>query len=355
MNGNKQRLVSLDVLRGMTVFLMVLVNNGAGPQHFHALEHSQWNGLTPCDLVFPFFLFMVGVSVHLSLGRSECKPVWRVVRRTLLLFLIGVALHAWDMVLGGTWHFLPGLRLWGVLQRIALCYGIVSLLVLYVPRRVHTWLVVVLLAVYMAVLMWGNGYAMDESNVLCRVDRWLVGEAHLYHKSPIDPEGLLGVIPSIAHTLLGVMVGRLLTQQRLPLAGRLRYLALLGVILVVAGAVLSLYFPLNKRIWSPSYVLVTCGLATTLLSLLTWVIDVRGWQRWAVPCRMFGVNPFFLYLLSEMLAPVLSGTGVTDGLYAALAHAVAPPVASLLYGLFFCSIISLVAAVMWHRRWIVKI
>lgn len=318
------RLQSLDIMRGMTVALMILVNNGVGHDHFAQLVHSKWNGLTCCDLVFPFFLFMVGVSIHLSLGRRFSQPTDRnqkydatrkIVVRTAKLIVIGILLHAWDMWIGGKENILSTIRVWGVLQRIALSYCIASLIVVWVRNTRIQWYVAAgSLMVYSYLLLHFNGYAEDPINIAAVIDRSLFGEAHLYHKSPIDPEGLLGTLPSIAHVLIGVAAGKIVTVPT-SIDRRIRLLTLFGAVLVVCGIMMSAALPLNKRIWSPSYVTLTCGLASLLLSLLLCVVDTRKWTRWSTPFRWFGMNAIVLYVGSEMLSPMLKSAGITDSLY----------------------------------------
>ncbi|MBR1788227.1 MAG: DUF1624 domain-containing protein [Bacteroidaceae bacterium] len=348
------RLRSLDILRGLTVALMILVNNGVGSPQFHQLQHSTWNGMTLCDLVFPFFLFMVGVSVWLS--RKRLTPR-KIVTRTLRLFLVGVLLHVWEQCLDGEWVFWPGLRLWGVLQRIALCYGATAFLIYYGKGRHLTMVAGGALVLYALLLYYGNGYAPDESNLLCRVDRWLVGEAHLYRKSPIDPEGLLGTLPAMAHTLIGVLVGKTLGSLK-----SLKSLGALGAAMTAAGLLLALWVPLNKRIWSPSYVLVTCGLATLLLLLLTGVERGKPSRpRFFAsslhkPFIAFGMNAFFLYVLSELLAPVVGHLGLNQTIYEAmLGSGFDPRMASLCYALLFDGCIALVAWALWKKQIFVKV
>ena len=210
MTTQKQRLLSLDILRGITVAGMIMVNNGY-MESFEMLEHSEWNGMTPCDLVFPFFLFIMGISTYLSLSKYQFQPtkkvICKILKRTVLLFLIGLAIHWFAHAIDGDFWCFPHLRIWAVLQRIALCYGIVSLFAIFVS---HKWVIpaiVVLLAIYSAILLLGNGYAQDGSNILARVDIALFGSEHLYHKGPVDPEGLLGTISSVAHVLIGFYCG----------------------------------------------------------------------------------------------------------------------------------------------------
>lgn len=211
MEDNK-RLLSLDVLRGMTVAGMILVNNGSGDS-FEMLEHSAWNGLTPCDLVFPFFLFIMGISCYLSLSKCQFKPtrhiLYKVVRRSVLLFLIGLFINWFSMAMYGDWLDWGHLRYFAVLQRIALCYFFVSMFALFVNHRYIIPTILVLLGVYGIILIVGDGYAEDASvNILGRTDRFLFGDDHLYHYTPVDPEGLLGTISGIAHVLVGFYCGQ---------------------------------------------------------------------------------------------------------------------------------------------------
>ena len=183
---------------------MILVNNGYG-ESFQMLRHSQWNGMTPCDLVFPFFLFIMGVSCYVSMSRrgfqSSPAMLRKVVRRTLLLFAIGLFINWFELAMKGTPLDLQHLRLWAVLQRIALCYLAVSLFALYAPHRYTLHTAAALLVAYAIIIICGNGYAEDASaNILAQADRTIFGYDHLYHKSPVDPEGLLGTISSVAHS-----------------------------------------------------------------------------------------------------------------------------------------------------------
>ena len=354
-----KRLISLDVLRGITVFGMILVNNGVGHQQFSTLQHAEWNGLTPCDLVFPFFLFMVGVSIYLSLKKFNFTPtpklVGKILRRTAILFLMGMLLHAWDMMIWSEPDILANIRVWSVLGRIALCYGIVSLLMLWVGYR-HLWKIVLgLLILYSAILILGNGYAQDDTNLACIIDRALCGEAHLYHKSPVDPEGLLGTISSVAHTIIGVMVGKAISEKK-SVKERIFGVLLIASLIGVAGYLLSYGFPLNKRIWSPSYVLVTCSLAASMLGLLTYVIDEKGHSKCFTFFRAFGVNAFFMYVLSEALASIMWYFNVPGTVFDSVNSLInCPEWSSAIYALLFDASLGLIALLMWKMKWMVKI
>ena len=313
-SSNSQRLLSLDVLRGLTVAGMILVNNGYG-ESFEMLRHAQWNGMTPCDLVFPFFLFIMGISCYLSLSKSQftaTRPVlFKIVKRTILLFAIGLFINWFDHAIWGDVLCFGHLRLWAVLQRIALCYFFASMFALYANHRYTIPTIIGLLAVYTLILLLGNGYAEDASvNVLAQVDLNLFGYDHLYHKSPVDPEGLLGTISGVAHVLLGFYCGRLIKQKK-NVEQKALAVFVLGTICVIAGYLLSYGLPLNKRIWSPSYVFMTCGLAALLQALFIYTIDICKKKGWTKFFHVFGVNALALYVSSELLAILFGRFGIS--------------------------------------------
>lgn len=318
----KQRLLSLDVLRGLTVAAMILVNNGWEHDHFAPLRHVDWNGLTVCDLVFPFFLFMVGVSVYISMSRHAGEPgmVKKILKRTFLMFIIGVALHAWDMLISGDGALIPSqLRIWGVLQRIALSYCFAALFFNLFKGKYLWHAIVSLLVIYAIILLVGNGYSEDpEENWLAQVDRYLFGD-HIYQKvlqgkTPVDPEGLVGVIAGVAHTLIGVVCGRAIMTAK-ENKEKIMQLLLIAISIGLVGYLLTFSFPLNKRIWSPSYTLVTCSMAAGLLGIFLYVIDVKGHNRWCRIFQMFGMNALFIYTISEMIPSVFNVTGIKQGIY----------------------------------------
>ena len=376
-----QRLLSLDILRGITVAGMILVNNGWG-ESFEMLGHSKWNGMTPCDLVFPFFLFIMGISCYLSLVKSEFKPtapvIRRIVKRTVLLFVIGLFINWFDHAIEGDLFCFGHLRIWAVMQRIALCYGIVSLFALFCNHKYTLHVVIGLLAVYTAILVFGNGYAEDASvNVLAQVDLNLFGYDHIYHKSPVDPEGLVGTISSVAHVLLGFYCGMLIRQKE-TVEKKVIALFAVGAVLVIGGYLLSYGLPLNKRIWSPSYVLMTCGLASLLQALLMQMIDhspltidhsVAHKEATAnnVQCSMFnvqwykffhvfGVNALALYVSSELLAILLGNIGVSEVVYNGI-HAVIAPLkwASLAYAIYFVMLNFVIGYVLYRKKIYIKL
>ena len=318
----KQRLLSLDVLRGLTVAAMILVNNGWNHDHYAPLRHVDWNGLTVCDLVFPFFLFMVGVSIYISMSRHAGEPgmVKKILKRTFLMFIIGVALHAWDMLINGDGADIPSkLRVWGVLQRIALSYCFASLFFNLFKGKYLWHAIISLLVIYGIILIVGNGYSENpEENWIAKVDRTLFGD-HIYQKvlagkSPVDPEGLVGTIAGITHALVGVVCGRAIMTAK-ENKEKIMQLLLIAVSIGLVGYLLTFSFPLNKRIWSPSFTLVTCSMAASLLGIFLFIIDIKGHTRWCRIFQMFGMNALFLYIFSEMTPSVFGVTGITQGIH----------------------------------------
>jgi len=354
-----QRLQSLDVLRGMTVAGMILVNNGYG-ESFEMLRHSKWNGMTPCDLVFPFFLFIMGISCYLSLSKSRFTatgPVlFKILKRTVLLFAIGLFINWFDHAIEGDLLCFGHLRIWAVMQRIALCYFFVSMFAIYCNHRYTIPTIIGLLVVYTIILLAGNGYAEDAStNILAQVDLNLFGYDHLYHKSPVDPEGLVGTISSVAHVLLGFYCGKLIKTKQQVDQKALAVFAL-GTVCVIAGYLLSYGLPLNKRIWSPSYVFMTCGLAAMLQALFMYIIDIKQKKNWTTFFCIFGVNALALYVSSDLIAILFGHFGINTFIYDAL-HAVIPAVkwASLAYALTFVGINFLIGYILWKRKIFIKL
>lgn len=324
-----KRILALDILRGFTIAGMIMVNNPGTWAHIYApLRHAEWNGLTPTDLVFPFFMFIMGISTYISLKKYNFEfshtAAIKILKRTLLIFLIGMAIgwfskfcYYWTSPTEGigfgaqlweaAWTF-DRIRILGVMQRLALCYGATAIIALTMKHRYIPYLIATLLIGYFILLVCGNGFAFNNTNILAVVDRAILTPAHMYKDNGIDPEGLLSTIPSIAHVLLGFCVGRLMLEsgkanedRESMLNSHLIKLFLVGTILTFAGFLLSYGCPINKKIWSPTFVLVTCGLASSFLALLIWIIDVKGYRKWSMFFESFGVNPLFMYVLGGVL------------------------------------------------------
>ena len=279
---SNKRLLALDVMRGITIAGMILVNNpGSWGYVYSPLKHAQWNGLTPTDLIFPFFMFIMGISTYISLRKYNftfsTPAALKIIKRTIVIFLIGIAINWFALLIKHK----------------------------YIP-----YLIVALLVGYFILLITGNGFAYNETNILSIVDRSILGDAHMYQDNHIDPEGLLSTIPSIAHVLIGFCVGKLLMEVK-DIREKLERLFLIGTILTFAGFLLSYGCPFNKKIWSPTFVLVTCGLGSSFLALLVWIIDIKGYKKWSRFFESFGVNPLFIYVLADVLAILLGVITVT--------------------------------------------
>lgn len=321
-----KRLLALDILRGITIAGMIMVNNpGSWGAVYAPLGHAEWIGLTPTDLVFPFFMFIMGISTYISLRKYEFKfshaAALKIIKRSIIIFLIGLGI-AWFSLFCRTWNSLgeepisflarlgqsvwtfDHLRILGVMQRLALCYGATALIALTVKHKHIPYLIALLLGGYFILLKLGNGFAYDTSNLLSIVDHQILGEAHMYKDNGIDPEGLLSTIPSIAHVLIGFCVGRLLMQVS-NINEKIERLFIVGTTLTFAGFLLSYGCPISKKIWSPTFAIVTCGLASSLLALLIWLIDVKGYKKGWTFFESFGVNPLFIYVMGGVLSILL--------------------------------------------------
>jgi predicted acyltransferase len=322
-----RRLLSLDVLRGITIAFMIMVNNNGGPGSWGFMNHAQWNGLTPTDLVFPTFVFVVGASIayafdaRLARGATRAQLARHTARRAATLFLLGVVVNGFPT------FELAHLRFYGVLQRIALCYLLVGLFYLW-DRRVWTKVAALVAALvgYWALLRWvpvpGAGMPgwdipfMDQSlNLVSWIDRHVMPH-HLYLDWPgpgvldshnlRDPEGLLSTLPALGTTLLGLLTG-LWLRARKPLATKALGLAAGALTCLAAGYLWSIWFALNKNLWTSSFVLVAAGWSLIVLTLAFWAADVRGWRKhWTWPWLVLGSNAITAYMFSE-LAPNLLG------------------------------------------------
>jgi len=302
------RLLSLDAFRGLTIAAMVLVNNpGTWVAVYAPLKHARWHGLTPTDVIFPFFLFIVGVAIPLSQPGAG-----RVLRRAAVIFALGIVLNG-----------LPGfdwatIRIPGVLQRIAVCYLIAALLFLTTGWRTQAIVTAALLLGYWAAMTlvpvpgYGRGDLGPEANLAAWLDRGLLGP-HIWRVARVyDPEGILSTVPAVATTLLGMLTGWWVQTARPPrtiAAG----LALAGAIGTTLGAVWGVWFPVNKALWTSSYAVLTAGLALLVFAACYAAIEIRGWRRWATPFVVLGVNALALFFLSTLVAHVLTLIHVGDG------------------------------------------
>lgn len=315
-----QRSLALDIFRGMTVCFMIIVNTpGSETFAYSPLQHAKWHGFTPTDLVFPSFLFAVGNAMSFAMKKfetlSERAVLWKIIRRTLLIFLLGYLMYWFPFFAqqaDGHWAMKPiaDTRIMGVLQRIALAYGIAALLIYYLSARTVMIIAAVLLIGYWIVLLvagvpGGDPFSMT-GNAGYRLDEFILGESHMYHGEGIafDPEGILSTLPAVVNVICGYFAGVYIARKGKEYEG-LTKLLLWGFGFVVIALAWNMFFPINKKLWTSSFVMLTVGIDLVLLSFLIYVIEFRNRRSWTGFFNVFGKNPLFIYLLSELLIVVL--------------------------------------------------
>lgn len=308
------RFLALDVFRGLTICLMIIVNTpGNGETSFAPLQHAIWHGFTPTDLVFPSFLFAVGNALSFVMNKWENMPtsqvIWKILKRTFLIFLLGYLMYWFPFVTidkSGHWMLSPvsDTRIFGVLQRIALCYGMAALM-LYFLKPKATLIITVLILVLYAPVLYLTGLPPDplslQTNGVLQLDKWLIGEHHMYHGDGIafDPEGLLSTFPAIGNVIGGYLAGRYL-QAKGKSYETLTRLMLAGFALLVISHFWNYSFPINKKLWTSSFVTHTVGIDLMVLSAVIFIIDFAHRTKWTYFFEVFGKNPLFIYLLSEI-------------------------------------------------------
>jgi predicted acyltransferase len=376
--------MSLDVFRGITIAGMILVNNPGSWSHMYApLSHADWHGWTPTDLVFPFFLFIVGVAIVFALSATleQSKEGKRVAVRKVLIrsakiFGLGLFMAAypfWDFETMTISQQVTHIRIMGVLQRIALCYLIASLLFLYLQPAIIYRIAMVLLLGYWGLMMWvevpGYGAGNIDSefgNLAAYVDRLILTEDHLWAGADRqrDPEGLLSTLPAVVTTIIGIRAGLTMKNKEWTIQQKTVQLFTEGCLLVIIGYVWDWFFPINKPIWTSSYAVFTGGQAMCGLALCCYFIDQRGYRRWAFPFQVYGVNAIIVFVMSGILAETFglikvdNETGkvsVNTLLYLFYSKFLSPNNASLAYALTWVSGWYLVLLWMFRRNIIIKV
>lgn len=370
MNGNSKRILSLDVFRGLTMALMVLVNSQGTHEAYPLLDHAVWNGCTFADLVFPSFLFIVGVTTVISLKRQVVAnaqvslDVYKnIFKRSALLFLFGLFLNAFPL------HFdFATIRIYGILQRIAICYFVCSLLYLNTSVRTQSVLFVAILLSYWYLMAFvpvpggiGEPLSMTNNWVLY-IDQQLLAPPHFYKN--FDPEGLLSTIPAIATTLAGLLTGNLLltsfSKQK-----KCTLMVLAGLVFLVLGWFWSYSFPINKNLWSSSFVLWVGGVSLWVFALCYYVIDILGYSKWALPFKIFGMNALLIFIFHVLLLKlqavfnVTMPDGTSDNLRVAISEylfgSFSQENAGLFYSLVFLFLNFLFAAFLYRRKMFFKL
>ncbi|HEY9559726.1 MAG TPA: heparan-alpha-glucosaminide N-acetyltransferase domain-containing protein [Anseongella sp.] len=317
----KKRLLSLDVFRGVTVAAMILVNNpGDWGNVYSPLLHAHWNGCSPTDLVFPFFLFIVGVSIAYALSTKKqdraARPglLKKIAVRTLILFGLGLILHLFPRFDFST------VRIPGVLQRIAVVYLIASLLFLWLSPRRLAWTAGGLLVFYYLsmtlVPVPGTGVPSlePETNLGAWIDRTLLTTTHLWKSSKTwDPEGIWSTIPAVATALGGILCGLWMKKED-DAGNKVAWMFIFGISGILGGLAWDLFFPINKSLWTSSFVLYTGGWAVCGLALLYWLIDVKGYRRFTTPPVVYGINAITVFFVSGLVPRMLTRIDVAEGI-----------------------------------------
>lgn len=364
------RFLALDVFRGMTICFMIIVNTpGSYETTFAPLLHANWHGFTPTDLVFPSFMFAVGNALSFAalkwVGLPQSKVVWRILKRTLLIFLLGYLLYWFPFFrLDSNNNIIAApiseTRVLGVLQRIAIAYGLAALMIYYLRAK---WVLIITILILIAYkfLLINFGDLTLEGNAVLKLDKFLMGDKHLYHGEGIafDPEGWLSTLPSIANVTLGYFAGRYI-QIKGKTYETLAHLLLVGVALVAFAYFWDPSFPINKKLWTSSFVLYTVGLDCIILAAILYIIDFRRWTKWTYFFEVFGRNPLFIYLLSEIGVIILwmvpiGGTPLYMWIYQNIFGYVDPYFGSLLFALTWMLICWLVGYWLDKRKIYVKV
>lgn len=340
MTEPKQRLLSLDFFRGLTVAAMILVNNPGSWGHIYApLEHAEWNGCTPTDLIFPFFLWIVGVSIAFAMSTSKSDPamhsktIVKALKRGIILYLLGFFLAIFGKLMGVIFdgkslvEAFQTVRLLGVLQRIGIVFIISSIIFLKFSNKAIFRIFISILAIYWALMTFvpvpGIGYANmeKETNLAAWIDRAILTESHTWASAKTwDPEGVLSTLPAIGTCLFGILVGVWMRRKDVDNATKVAWVFTAGIAAIILGLLWDLQFPINKSLWTSSYVLYAGGLASVGLALCFWLIDVQGYKKITTPFVVYGVNAITVFFLAGLMPRVLNLIKInnTDGTKTAL-------------------------------------
>lgn len=357
------RYKALDAMRGLTIALMILVNTPGSWSHVYApLLHADWHGCTPTDVIFPFFMFIIGSAMFFSFKKTNstanASQVLRLIKRGAIIFAIGLALNIYPFTTS-----IENLRILGVLQRIGIAYILASICVLLLNRRgVISLSVVILIAYWLLLLSVGtnNAYTL-ENNLVRSVDIAVLGESHLWQGKGLafDPEGLLSTLPSVVSVLFGFEVTRLLTSSSSQWTS-IKRLLVIGVVGIALGQLGSLIMPINKSLWTSTFVIYTSGIACIVLAFFVWLCDIVKSERLVNPLIVYGTNPLFIYVLSGVwvLSYSLINIGelnLGDWMYQQLALVMSAKLASFTFALLHVIGFWLISNMLYKRKIFIKI
>lgn len=371
MDTSGNRILSLDIFRGLTIMAMIIVNTpGSWSYVYPILRHAEWNGCTPTDLVFPFFIFAMGFAAVLSItkrlqkGTSKQKLFLQLLRRSAIIFLLGLIINSFPF------NDLANIRIPGVLQRIAIVNLVCGLLLIYSDIKIIWYVSITLLLSYWALMTlvpvpdFGPSNLGQTTNLAAWLDRLIIGKHVWVYTKLYDPEGILSTLPAIVSGLVGVLAGNSFTKSKSE-SDKLIYLLVFGNILITSGMAWGLLFPINKQLWTSSYVLYTSGFAMVVLGIIYWIADIKRIRKFAPPFLAFGTNPIIAYFGSGIGIGVMgmiqintadSKTSLYNWLFIQYQSMGLSPInASLLGALLYTGFWLLVVAVMYRWHIIVKI
>ncbi len=366
-----KRLLSLDVFRGITIAGMLIVNNpGTWSAVYPPLEHAKWHGLTPTDLIFPFFLFIMGIAMPFSFekriaaGADTTKLLMHAVKRSIILILIGLFLNS------NLLTDLPNLRWYGVLQRIGIVYFFVSLIVLKFKTKGRYIFGFSLIAIYWILLKfiplpgYGTGNLTQEGNIIGYVDRLIFSKEHLWLGN-FDPEGLISNLTAIVTSLIGYFLGDFIRKNKGKHLNITNNLFVNGTVMMIIGYILTIWFPINKNLWTISYVFVTAGMGASLLGLCYWLIEIKQITFWIKPFLVLGLNAITVYFLAELFNEILdilsiNGLSLKEIIYKNIFAPIGTALnsmefASLLYALFFLIFWIIIMNIFYKKKIFIKI
>lgn len=340
-NKKSSRILSVDVLRVITIVLMIFVDKAIGDQ-YEFTKHAMWNGLNLADFVFPSFVTLMGVSMYFSLSKYEFSAnksaVFKIIRRFVLLCIFGWIIAQISNSISASFegkNFFEAFfdfsqwRPMGIFTRLALCYLVAGLIVLFVHnKKALIGIIVALLVGYIVILGFGNGYEQSEANIISIVDKTIFTPDHMYKmkidggaKIALDPEGLLSTIPCIAQTLLGFLVGGLIKDKTKDNKTKVLYMFIIGYSLLITGYILGLFVPPFKKAWTSSFVLLTSGVVFCMLALLTWIIDIKKHNKWCKFFQIYGTNALVSFAAMDCVWLLIIKTGCPLAFYNFIAPA----------------------------------
>ncbi len=369
--STKQRILSVDIFRGATIAAMIMVNNpGTWSQVYAPFLHAEWHGLTPTDLIFPFFLFIVGMSITFAYTKKKAIGITgdvykKIISRTIKLIVLGLILAGF-LITSPFFKDLSTLRLPGVLQRIGVVFFIASIMFLHFNWKTLLGIFVVILVGYWLIMTQipVNGempLLTIESNFASVVDLNILTVDHMYREL-YDPEGILSTLPAIATTIFGMFLGMILLNKEKTQKEKLKYFIIIGVVALVIGYAWSIVFPLNKALWTSSFVLVTGGLGTLVYAAIYYVADILDHNDWGKPAIIFGSNAITVYFLSSFTAKIFgrvklpSGQSLHGYLYEILASIITiPKLSSLIYAILIILFYYFIALVLYRKKIFIKV